>query len=257
MNGGLRAGDLISIVGRPGRGKTYQLLARCHHIWQTQKKVILFVSMEMNAEQIFERLAAIHTKTKFDWIKFGSFPNFPKDLKKVFADKLMALEAPDLPGFYVVDGNITATVEDICALAQQLGPDLTGVDGAYMVQHPDKKLNRYAKVAENANLLKSRLAQGLKMPVIATWQFARSGEDIKKGEIPGLEHIAHSDEIGQLSSVVLGMFDPDDTPESKIRRMIHVLKGRSGEVGSFATNWDFNVMNFEEADQSPQMLEVL
>ena len=67
MTGGMRHGDLISYVGRPGMGKTWQMLYGAHYGWLQAEKdpnspgsSRMFVSMEMNPLAIEERLAAMH-----------------------------------------------------------------------------------------------------------------------------------------------------------------------------------------------------
>ena len=45
--------------------------------------------------------------------------------------------------------------------------------------------------------------------------------------------------------MALGVFE-DDSVETLKQRVIDILKGRSGEVGRFITNWDFIGMNFDE-----------
>jgi replicative DNA helicase len=244
INGGLRPGDLVSIVGRPQQGKSYQMLSRALHVWRTTKRPVIFVSMEMSPILVFERLAALYTHVPADWIKMGSIPTLHTTAKKKFEESLLALQSEDAP-FYVVDGNLSATVFDLNSLCHQLNPCAVFVDGAYMLQHPNKRLGKYEKVAENTGLLKQVIATERRVPVIASWQFNREATKKKKAEIPNLEDIAYSDEIGQLSSVVLGLFQEENV-ESILKKRIDVLKGRSGEVGSFYTFWDFQTMNFEE-----------
>ena len=100
--------------------------------------------------------------------------------------------------FYVVDGNLAATVEDIWALARQLKPDAIFIDGAYLVKHP-KERDRYRRVAENAELMKSELAA--LAPTVCSWQFAKSAakKNKKQGEKPDLEDIGYTDAIAQVS----------------------------------------------------------
>jgi replicative DNA helicase len=59
MTGGLIRGNLVSIVGKIARGKTWQLLASCHHGWCEQGLSQMFVSMEMPSLEIHQRLSAI------------------------------------------------------------------------------------------------------------------------------------------------------------------------------------------------------
>ena len=84
--------------------------------------------------------------------------------------------------FYVVDGNLTATVEDIWTLARQLKPDAIFIDGAYLVKHP-KERDRYRRVAENAELMKRELAA--LAPTVCSWQFAKTAA--KKNKKAGRE----------------------------------------------------------------------
>ena len=146
--------------------------------------------------------------------------------------------------FYVIDGNLTATVEDIWMLARQLKPGAIFIDGGYLVKHPTER-DRYRRVAENAELMKTELAAIA--PVVCSWQFAKtaSKKDKKKGEKVTLDDIGYTDAIAQVSSLVLGIFE-NETVETIKQRTIEILKGRAGEVGSFKTRWDFDVMRFDE-----------
>jgi hypothetical protein len=110
--------------------------------------------------------------------------------------------------------------------------------------------------------IKQHLAEGLNIPVVQSFQFNREASKKNMGEV-GLENIAGSDAIGQLSSVVLGLFE-DEGIETALQRKIRVLKGRNGEQGEFSINWRFgglgkwieedhhtdkntsNIMNFTE-----------
>jgi hypothetical protein len=71
----------------------------------------------------------------------------------------------------------------------------------------------------------------------------------------GLEDIAGADAIGQIASVVLGLLQ-EESIESLMTKRFEILKGRSGEVGSFDTNWVFdlpgNAMDFSEVPKMSQ-----
>jgi replicative DNA helicase len=241
--GGLYGGDLISYVGRPAHGKTWQLLWSARHAWLTQKKRILFISMEMDPVQILTRLAALESGVENKTIKAGKMAAFQK--KKV--KNLKYLEKNDTP-FWVIDGALSATVQDILLLARTLNPDAIYIDGAYLVRHPNVALGPYQRVAIVCEQMKMDLATGLSLPVIASWQFSRDAPKKKKdGSKVGLEDIAYSDVIGQLSAIVLGLFE-GETIESVKRKRVDMLKGRGGEEGEFYTHWDFKKMNFAQWD---------
>jgi replicative DNA helicase len=247
MMGGMLGGDVISVVGRPALGKTFMMLRMALQAFY-QNKTGLFVSMEMKPLPILQRLAAMHTHKSLTNLKNAELTS--KGLKQ-FTESMMALEAAE-SSLYVVDGNLTATVDDIMMLAQQLEPQFIVIDGAYLVRHPNSKINKYDRVAENAEAFKSDLAGLLNIPVATSWQFNREAakKSKKKGEgDPGLEDIGYSDVIGQVSTVVLGLLEHEGI-ETAIRRKCSILKGRNGEVGEFLMNWDFLTMNFDEYDEN-------
>jgi replicative DNA helicase len=249
--GGLRKGDVISFVGRPAAGKTWQMLYGAHFGWAKAGPAVdpdndqsrLFVSMEMSILPIMQRLAAMQTHLKMSQVQHGGLEtgNFKK-----FKKGLMQIQGYGAP-FYVVDGNLTATVEDIAMLVRQLKPAATFIDGGYLVQHPTER-DRFRRVAENADLMKKELAP--LCPTCVSWQFAKTAakKDKKKGEKATLEDIGYTDAIAQVSSLVLGVFEEESVETLKQRR-IEILKGRSGETGSFLTRWNFNVMDFTETEK--------
>lgn len=244
-------GDLISLVGRPAVGKTFFTLKGAIHAHKVQRKVPLVISMEMKPEKIFERLSAMYLNTPINWLKTGGFPTLHTNPKKKFSKALKELENDEVP-FYVVDGNLTATVDDISALCHQLKPDVVFVDGAYLLQI-EGRYSKFEKIGEIARGLKQRIASDHNIPCIASWQFNRESAKVKKTDKVGLEHIAGSDEIGQLSSIVLGLFQ-EDSAETVNARKIDILKGREGETGEFFINWDFVKMDFSEKEKSTEMI---
>jgi DnaB-like helicase C terminal domain len=152
--------------------------------------------------------------------------------------------------FWVVDGNFKATVEDIWVAARQLKQDAIFIDGAYLLKHPTER-DRYRRVAENADLIQQELSNIA--PTVCPWQFSREAAKKIKNKGPdqvSLEDIGYSDVIGQVSSLVLGLFE-GDSPETVKQRRIEILKGRNGEVGGFITRWDWVGMHFEEVLDEP------
>ncbi|WP_162742354.1 DnaB-like helicase C-terminal domain-containing protein [Nitratireductor sp. OM-1] len=251
MTGGLGRGDVASFVGRPAAGKTWQLLYAAHSGWNKAGKhhdpeadqSRLFVSMEIGLLPIQQRLAAMQTHVPALKLKNASLGSgLIKNLKSGLAE-IQDYGAP----FWVVDGNLAATVEDIWALARQLKPGAIFIDGAYLVKHPTER-DRFRRVAENAELIKQELAPIA--PTVCSWQFAKSAskKNAKKGEKVTMDDIGYTDAIAQVSSLVLGLFQ-EDSVETIKQRKVEVLKGRNGETGSFSTAWDFETMDFTEIVQ--------
>ena len=244
MAEGLTGGDLVTIVGRPGQGKTYAMLYTARHAWRFQGQRAMFTSMEMKPLPCIQRIAAIDASKSITQIK--------KAMLTTANEKALSLvlsSYKQMPEFMVVDGGLAATVDDLVMLAHQLKPQVAWVDGAYLMQSMNKKLARHERVAEICEGLKQHLAEAMDIPVIVSFQFNRQQKKGMKGD---LDNIAHSDAVGQISSVVLGMGLGDDeaSPENTYKRKITVIKGRNGETGEFDINWKFdigpNFMDFSE-----------
>lgn len=244
MTGGLKGGDLCSIVGRPASGKTFMGLYTALHGWQHTKQLPLFVSMEMTNLAITQRLAAMNSHKPLTQLLKGMLSS--KSYLSMY--NLLLENKQKAKPFWCVDGNLTANVDDLVILCHQLHPSSVWVDGAYLLRHPNPRIGRWDRMTENAEGLKQRIATDLKTPVVASYQFSKEvSKKKKKGDDSktGSEDIYGSDAVAQLSSVILGLFE-EDTVETEIRRKINVLKGRNGEKGEFIINWNFHGMDFSE-----------
>lgn len=246
---GFGAGDLVSFVGRPGQGKSQMMLCSALNVWKYQKKTPLFISMEMTVEKIMQRLVAIMAGTAHTQLVSGTLPtNVPGDPFKKFFGTLTTLTNSELP-FYVIDGNLTARVDEVADLVAHLRPDVVYIDGAYLLNPLDRKLDRYQKVAATADFLKQVVAGNMRVPTVASWQFNRAATKLPKGTTVGLEHIGNTDVIGQLSSVVMSLTADGDV-DNRLTRLVNILKGRDGQEGEFRIHWDWDRMRFGQVRET-------
>lgn len=245
MTGGMMGGDLVSVVGRPQQGKTWYLLWMALRAWEAGVGPVAFFSMEMRAEVILQRLVSLLARLDPRRVRLGMLGDAGE---KRMVKALTTAAKHDHP-FLVVDGNLTSTVPDLVATVQQLGASAAYVDGAYMLQHDNFRLNRFERVAENTSLLKRDLAAGCDIPVVASWQYSKKAADkAKKNENPDIEDIGLSDVIPQMSSVVIGLFQKDTAETVKYKRM-DILKGRNGERGVLYSKWNFSKVDFSEVSE--------
>jgi len=248
MNGGLMSGDVMVMAGRPAAGKSFALLAMADHIWRTQKKTPLLLSMEMPILQISQRLAAMQSQVPLTHLRHADLSS---NLSTQVKQTLTALQHEDRP-FWMVDGNLAASVADLQMYVQQLQPDVVIVDGAYLMNPGQAKKSEWEKVKAVIEGLKQNIAQSLGIPVIASYQLNREAAKTKKGDDYGTEMLANSDAIGQIASVVLGMMEEENI-ENLVSKRVSILKGRNGESGGFSIRWQFdgpapNFMDFSEIE---------
>ena len=239
---GFQGGDVLSIIGRPGTGKTMMAIYIAMNMWRGGVSP-LFVSMEMNKSVIQRRMASVDAKVPLNQITKAMMTTARRDA-------LMAvLEANrDMHPFHILDGALSSRVSDIRRHCMRLKPGVLFVDGAYLVRASSwKPGSRWEAVTDNAEEFKRDIAEALGIPVVLSYQFNREAE---KSKSPGLQHIAGSDAVGQLSSVVLSLEEGEAVVGNVATRRIRVMKGRNGEQGEFTINWDFetphNCMNFSE-----------
>lgn len=238
ISGGAQPGDTIAIVGRPGKGKSLILAKMGLHCFERQG-IPLVVTLEMPALQWVRRMMAIHSSVPATALRLGRMSFWAR--KKVMADigSLLALKGRP---FYIMEGTLSSTVEDIAVRARELRPSALYVDGAYLLRLKGKPMARWERVTETAEWLKM-ISNDLKIPSIATYQFNRKGAG-------SIDNIGQSDAIGQLASVVISLDDDnlasDARLSSKQYKTLELLKGREGETGLIRILFDMERMIIQQ-----------
>jgi replicative DNA helicase len=220
MSDGAQPGDLVIILGRLGKGKTY-LLARMSLAAMNQKKSVLFVSPEMQNVQMARRLFSLHANLPSKALKQGTLSFFGKD-------HLRKAKLPETD-FWLLRPAYKFTVENLYLLAQQLQPDCIDVDSAYFLHTSSKVNGRFDRLSYTAEMLKE-LATALGIPVRAAYQLNREAAKSKGGA--EMHHIYMSDVIGQLASIAIGIGDiKNEKDDGMLMQELNVMKGRDGESG--------------------------
>lgn len=239
MIGGIRKGDLVSYVGRPQKGKTWFMLYSALHAWEKQGKTVMFCTFEMEGRLIRERLAAMYGHVPAMSLKLGEM--LEQDSKKLVA-KLTTAKHMKNP-LWILDAGMATTVPEILSITRSLKPDVIYLDGAYLIQHENTRLDRFRKIDAVADQIKTIICP--LAPTLASWQYSRAAAKKKKDEPVTAEDVYGSDVIFMVSSILLGIFQAE-TPETIHRKLIQIQKGRGGEKGEFETCWDFVNMDFSQ-----------
>lgn len=156
-------------------------------------------------------------------------------------------------GFYITKGDLDSTVEDLCDIIEEVKPDAAMIDGAYLLRTRTKTTSRGDRVTYTAETLKG-LAQLLNIPIYATYQFNRGA-----GSKGGLENIYMSDIIGQLASIVIGIYEGSDEDKGQItarhKMTYNILKGREFERGKLQVERDLDKMIIKEINSTYDIKE--
>lgn len=235
LTGGLQPSEIYLIIGRPKQGKS-QILINMTNNFCKQNKKVLFISMEMPKEQIFDRLIGINLGINPSVYRKGQISDFALEKIK---------EINELDTLTVVEGQFKADIHSIVSLAISIKPDILVIDGGYLIRVNDSSnLQRWEKIEEIMISLK-HLAHILAIPVLTSFQLNRTANRIGRNTMGSetLDRIQLSDSISQIMTSGLAIYDDKENPH---RKLVEIVRGRHGEDGEFLINWDFDAGNFNE-----------
>ena len=220
---------LYIIAARPGVGKTTFALNVAEKIAE-QGENILFVSLEMSAEQISAKRVS----------RASGIATNKLSMSSSLSDEELSLAAEEASrlsqnGFYINRGVGHVTVAEIGIMARSY-ENLTAVVVDYLgLIRSTEHGSRYEQVTQISADLK-RLAVSLKVPVIALSQLSRASEQ-RQDKRPSLADLRDSGSIEQDADGVLLLFRPDyydDTDSEKSEPVLlecTVAKNRHAETG--------------------------
>lgn len=256
--GGLAGSKLVVIGARPSVGKSIFAMSICMNAAKSGKRV-LYVSLEMEADEIMEREFASAslvplTEITSNEIREESWFKLAESIGYLSAHKI----------FYCTEAD---TVEKIRKAAFHLyengGLDLICVDYIQLMEATyARKQNRQEQVAEISRGLK-KLAQEMKIPILALSQLNRSSEKTQTGRrvkrAPTMSEARESGAIEQDANIFILLHDPniDELDGDDLKRMfktlkdrgmklihVNVDKNRQGKKGWFYVAFDGDHMRF-------------
>ena len=211
LNGGIRGSKLVVIGARPGVGKSH------FAIWLADKaamagKKVLYVTMEMGADEVMARLIAKHTLV--DSRKFESMD---------FTDEEKISIAKSAGVFSTLPVEITDEINtpaEIRMRANEMrsrnGLDLIVVDYlGLMVSGQNFNGNRVQEVSFISRELK-KMTQEYRIPIVALTQFNR--ESVKGGltRMPTMAEARDSGSIEQDANVFMILHEPSREETEKV-----------------------------------------
>jgi replicative DNA helicase len=227
--GGLHAGDLSILAARSSVGKTAFALQVAHYNAR-RNRPILFVSLEMSAVDIYDRLIASDTGISIAKLRAGrdgltdeEFREY-LDSSEYLRDLALTVHAPT-----------SATVADIRTAAKVTkakagGLGLVVVDYLTFIKSSNHRMDRREQVGEICKQLK-QVANDLEVPMMVLSQLNRQAE----GEIPTLSMLRESGSVEEDADQVI--FVHRQSRSDRDGKII-VAKNRHGQCGIVDVDWD-------------------
>lgn len=246
MTGGLHAGELIILAARPSMGKTALAMNIAEHVACVQREPVLFVSLEMSAIELADRLLCSMARVNGHRLRNGTISSDDRDRLVGKAN-----EVSQAPLF--VDDSPSRTVSEIAAAARRIkrreeGLGMIVIDYLQLIEPDNSRDPRQEQVAKIARRLKG-MARELEVPLLCLSQLNRQAEE-GKDHRPKLSHLRESGAIEQDADVVMFVHREeyyhrgDEKAQYAGQAEIIISKQRNGPVGDVDLTWEADFTRF-------------
>jgi len=232
---GMQAGDVISLIGYPARGKSaLGTLFSAKAIARGYKPLIF--SREMTAEAVQDRI--------FTVMGSGLFSNSDLMLGNVNPDEFREFSAKlkEAPASYIVDGNGSGdmTPNFMRGKIDQYRPDFVLIDYLQLF-HDNRITDDMTGRMRNLSLEIKQLANYCQIPFVVI-SSATPPDGGKIDGPPNVERSAWSRQLAYDSTVCIAVHRHDDTNYYQIE----CAKNRYGPLFSGFLDWDMDRGTYEE-----------
>ena len=255
LTGGLHNSELIILAARPSMGKTAFAMNIAENVAIHQGVPTLFVSLEMSAMELADRLLCSVGRINGHRLRNGTLP---QDERR----RLVATAGKVSHGKLHVDDSPSRSVTEIAAAARRIKRregrlGLIVIDYLQLIEPDNPSDPRQEQVAKIARRLKG-LARELEAPVLCLAQVNRQTEDAREHR-PRLSHLRESGAIEQDADVVMFVHREeyyrrgDERDQYAGQAEVIIAKQRNGPIGDIELVWRKEYTRFE--DKAPERLE--
>ncbi|TWT88403.1 Replicative DNA helicase [Pseudobythopirellula maris] len=255
MTGGFHGSELIILAARPSMGKTALALNMVEHAAIECGKPTLFVSLEMAALELGDRLLCSRAKVNSHRLRNGQLK--PDEQRRLIQTAAEISTAP-----LYIDDSPSRTMTEIAAAARRLkrreGLGLITIDYLQLIDPDNARDPRQEQVAKIARRLKG-LARELDVPVLCLGQLNRQVESSRDNK-PQLSHLRESGAIEQDADVVMFVHreeyyqtNEEDRERCRGEADLLIRKQRNGPVGDVKLTWLHDYTRF--TNRAPEQFD--
>ena len=228
---GMEPQEYVVLAARPSMGKTLAALQITRHVADRGKRVLWF-SLDMSKEGLFQRLVASGAKVNLQQIRNGQMSGQEYARVSIAATKLAELD--------IVVCDTPCTELDILRKTRKVKPDLVVVDFLQKIKPLRRSSNRVADYTEVSASMKNTLKE-LDIPGLVLCQLSRDNE--KESRRPKLSDLRETGAIEQDADTVIFLHAKNKTDPT---REIIIDKQRQGECALFEVAFVGEYQRFEE-----------
>ena len=252
--GGLHNSELIILAARPSMGKTAFAMNIAEHVAIGLRRPVLFVSLEMAALELADRLLCSAAQVNGHRLRNGTIS---QEDRRRLVQKSSDIGAAPL----YIDDTPGRTLTEIAAVARRLkrkddGLSLVVIDYLQLIEPDNPRDPRQEQVARIARRLKM-MSRELEIPVLCLAQLNRQAEASRDNR-PRLNHLRESGAIEQDADVVMFVHREEyylGTEEERERvkgqAEIIVAKQRNGPTDDVKLLWQQDYTRFVNLEHRP------
>jgi replicative DNA helicase len=253
MTGGLQKSELVILAARPSMGKTALAMNMAEHASMQARVPTLFVSLEMSAIELGDRLLCSVAGVNGNRLRNGTIT---QDERRQLIHA--AGEISQAPLY--IDDSPSRTMTEIAANARRLkrrdGLGLIIVDYLQLIDPDNPRDPRQEQVSKISRRLKG-LARELQVPVLCLAQLNRQVESSHSNK-PQLSHLRESGAIEQDADVVMFVhrdeyYQTNEEDRERVRGEADLLvrKQRNGPTGDVKLTWVHEHTRFRNFSHKP------
>lgn len=226
--GGLKKGELVYVIGRPKRYKSWMLMKSMVEAQKSGAKCVFF-TLEMELEEMFHRYACMAAGISWPRFKNGELnamemDTFSKNMERTIDHGQVNIIKPPRG---------ERTVGSLRMIAKEHGADIVYIDQLKFIES-GRKISadlRFREIEYINEDLKDACGD---FPFFVAAQFNREAAGLK--EMADLSKIGLSDSIGQTADAILGLHQTKDMRSSQVLEL-GIIEARAYESAS----WELKV----------------
>jgi replicative DNA helicase len=251
--GGLHNSELIILAARPSMGKTAFAMNIAEHVSIDLRQPVLFVSLEMAAMELADRLLCSSAQVNGHRLRNGTISQ--EDRRRLVQKSSEISSAP-----LYIDDSPGRTLTEIAAVARRLkrrqGLALVVIDYLQLIEPDNPRDPRQEQVARIARRLKG-MSRELDIPVMCLAQLNRQAE-VSRDNRPRLHHLRESGAIEQDADVVMFVhreeyYQTNDEDRERVKGAAEIIisKQRNGPIGDVKLLWQHDYTRFVNLEHRP------
>jgi len=251
--GGLHNSELVILAARPSMGKTAFAMNIAEHAAINMKQPVLFVSLEMAALELADRLLCSAAQVNGHRLRNGTIS---QEDRRRLVQKSSEIGAAPL----FIDDTPSRTLTEIAAVARRLkrkqGLSMIVIDYLQLIEPDNPRDPRQEQVARIARRLKG-MSRELDIPVLCLAQLNRQAE-VSRDNRPRLNHLRESGAIEQDADVVMFVhreeyYQTNDEDRERVRGQAEIIiaKQRNGPIGDVKLLWQHDFTRFVNLEHRP------